>query len=115
MIEYVMWHPDIVKLSREKDHSFYFEVFGEASPRIAPEYALVPLPEDAGLRQCTNFAPLYEYYWSLGFVDLDGKCGPGTWGGELAETAAEVLFLLPHCRWLAGRRTAHYVKIFVSE
>ena len=35
MIEYVMWHPDIVKLSPEQDHSFYFEVFGEASPRIA--------------------------------------------------------------------------------
>jgi hypothetical protein len=42
-----------------------------------------------------NFAPLYEYYWSLGFVDLDGKCGPGTWGGELGETAAEVYFYFP--------------------
>lgn len=96
MIEYVMRHPDIVKLSPEQDHSFYFEVFGEANPRIAPEYAQVPLfEEDAGLLRCTNFAPLYEYYWSLGFVDLDGKCGPDTWAGELTQTAAEVYFYFP--------------------
>jgi len=96
VIEYVMWPPNIVKLSPEEDYSFYFEVFGESSPRIVPEYTQVPLPEeDAGLKQCINFAPLYEYYWSLGFVDLDGKCGPDTWGGELAETAAEVYFYFP--------------------
>lgn len=96
MIEYRMWPPDIGKLSYEEDSSFYFEVFGEVNPRIAPEYAQVPLPEeDAGLKQCINFAPQYEYYWSLGFVDLDGKCGPGTWGGELAQTAAEVYLYFP--------------------
>jgi hypothetical protein len=38
---------------------------------------------------------MYEYYWSLGFVDLDGKCGPDTWGGELAQTAAEVYLYFP--------------------
>jgi hypothetical protein len=96
VIEYMMWPPDIDKLSPEEDYSFYFEVFGEVSPRIASEYTQVPLPEeDAGLKQCINFAPLYEYYWSLGFVDLDGKCGPDTWGGELAETAAEVYLYFP--------------------
>jgi hypothetical protein len=96
VIEYVMWPPNIAKLTPEEDYSFYFEVFGEASPRIAAEYTQAPLPEeDAGLKQCINFAPLYEYYWSLGFVDLDGKCGPGTWGGELAQTAAEVYFYFP--------------------
>jgi hypothetical protein len=96
VIEYVMWPPNIGKLRPEEDYSFYFEMFGEASPRIAPEYTQSPLPEeDAGLKQCINFAPLYEYYWSLGFVDLDGKCGPGTWGGELAQTAAEVYFYFP--------------------
>jgi hypothetical protein len=95
VIEYRLW-PNIGKLSHEKDCFFYFEVFGEASPRIAPEYTQVPLPEeDAGSKQCVNFAPLYEYYWSLGFVDLDGKCGPGTWGGELAQTAAEVYLYFP--------------------
>jgi hypothetical protein len=96
VIEYVMCPSNIGKLSPEEDCSFYFEVFGETSPRITPEYAQAPLPEkDAGLKQCINFAPLYEYYWSLGFVDLDGKCGPGTWGGELAQTAAEVYLYFP--------------------
>src|SRR5262249_27312591 len=27
--------------------------------------------------------------------DLDGKCGPSAWGGELAETAAEVYLYFP--------------------
>jgi hypothetical protein len=67
VIEYVMWPPNIGKLSPEEDCSFYFEVFGETNPRITPEYAQAPLPEeDAGLKQCINFAPLYEYCWSLG-------------------------------------------------
>jgi hypothetical protein len=62
VIEYMMWPPFIDKLSPEEDYSFYFEVFGEVSPRIASEYTQVPLPEeDAGLKQCINFAPLYEY------------------------------------------------------
>jgi hypothetical protein len=96
VIEYVTCPPNIGKLSPEEDYSFYFEVFGEASPRITSEYTQASLPEeDPGLKQCINFAPLYEYYWSLGFVDLDGKCGPGTWGGELAQTAAEVYFYFP--------------------
>jgi hypothetical protein len=96
VIEYILWPPNIDKLSPEEDYSFYFEVFGEVSPRIASEYTQVPLPEeDAGFKQCVNFAPMYEYYWSLGFVDLDGKCGPDTWGGELAQTAAEVYLYFP--------------------
>jgi hypothetical protein len=44
VIEYKMWPPNIDKLSPEEDYSFYFEVFGEVNPRIAPEYTQVPAP-----------------------------------------------------------------------
>src|SRR5579863_791495 len=33
--------------------------------------------------------------WSLGYIDLDGNCGPDSWGGELADTAAEVYLYFP--------------------
>lgn len=116
MIEYVTCPPNIGKLSPEEDYSFYFEVFGEASPRITSEYTQASLPEeDAGLKQCINFAPLYEYYWSLGFVDLDGKCGPGTWGGRACANRSRGLFLLSHYRRLARRRTCRYRKISVPK
>jgi hypothetical protein len=96
VIEYVMGPPKIDESSPANCCPFYFEVFGETSPQIAPDYTQLPLPEeDAGLKQCANFAPLYEYYWSLGFVDLDGKCGPDTWGGDLAQTTAEIYFHFP--------------------
>ena len=96
MIEYVTWPNDIPQWNREEDHCFYLEAFGEANPRITPEYARSPLPEnDKGLNDCANPAPLYEYFWSLGYIDLDGKCGPGSWGGELADTAAEVYLYFP--------------------
>ena len=42
MIEYTMWPPNIEELSPEEDYSFYFEVFGEVSPRIASEYTKDP-------------------------------------------------------------------------
>jgi hypothetical protein len=48
-----------------------------------------------GSTRSTNLAPLYEYYWSLGYIDLDGRCGPDSWGGELADTAAEVYLYFP--------------------
>jgi hypothetical protein len=96
MIEYVTWPHNIDQWNREEDHFFYLEVFGESSPRITPEYTQLPLSEENGsLTRCTNLAPLYEYYWSLGYIDLDGKCGPHSWGGELADTAAEVHLYFP--------------------
>ena len=96
MIEYVTWPNNIDQWNREEDHFFYLEVFGEASPRITPGYTQLPLPEEnEGLKQGTNLAPLYEYYWSLGYIDLDKKCGPDSWGGELADTAAEVYLYFP--------------------
>jgi hypothetical protein len=95
VIEYVTWPDDINQWNREEDHLFYLEIFGEARPRISLDYMQLPLPEEGNdLTRTTNLAPLYEYYWSLGYVDLDGKCGPSSWGGELADTAAEVYLYL---------------------
>jgi hypothetical protein len=96
VIEYVTWPHNIDQWNREEDHLFYLEVFGETGPRISLDYALLPLPEQGKvLKRTTNLAPLYEYYWSLGYIDLDGKCGPESWGGELADTAAEVYLYFP--------------------
>jgi len=96
MIEYVTWPPDIGQWNHDEDRLFYLEVFGEARPRISSEYAQLPLPEEGGdLKRTTNLVPLYEYFWSLGYIDIDRKCGPDTWGGELADTAAEVYFYFP--------------------
>jgi hypothetical protein len=96
MIKYVTWPGNINQWNHEEDHLFYLEVFGEARPKVSPEYTQLPLPgEGADLNQSKNCTPLYEYYWSLGYVDLDGKCGPSSWGGELADTAAEVYLYFP--------------------
>lgn len=96
MIEYATWPYDIEQGKHEPDHPFYLEVFGEASPRITPGYAQLPLPEENGsLKQCTNLVPLYEYYWSVGYIDADGKRGPGPRGRNLADTAAEVYLYFP--------------------
>jgi hypothetical protein len=79
-----------------KDHCLYLEMFGEASPRLTSAYTQVPLPgESDGLQYGTNLAPLYEYYWSLGYIDLDEKCGPDSWGGEHEDTAAKVALYFP--------------------
>jgi hypothetical protein len=92
----VTWPRNIDQWNREEDHFFYLEVFGEANPRITPGYTQLPLPEEnEGLKQGTNLAPLYEYYWSLGYIDLDRQCGPDSWGGELADDAAEVHLYFP--------------------
>jgi hypothetical protein len=96
VIEYVTWPPDIDQWNHKEDHLLYLEIFGEARPRINAEYAQAPLPgEGKDLTRSTNLAPLYEYYWSLGYIDLDGSCGPDSWGGELADTAAEVYLYFP--------------------
>jgi hypothetical protein len=51
--------------------------------------------ESESLKHNADLAPLYEYFWSLGYIDLDEKCGPDSCGGELAETAAEVYLYFP--------------------
>ena len=95
MIEYVTYPRTIARWNHEED-LFFLEVFGETSPRLNPEYLQLPLPEeDRAVRQSTNLAPLYEYYWSLGYIDHGGKRGPSNWGGELADTAAEVCLYFP--------------------
>jgi hypothetical protein len=95
LIEYVTWPRNIVQWNHDED-LFFLEVFGETSPRLTPEYLQLPLSEEGGdIRQCANLAPLYEYYWTLGYIDLDGKRGPGSWGGELADTAADVCLYFP--------------------
>jgi hypothetical protein len=95
VIEFVTWPRNIAEWNHDED-LFYFEVFGEARPRFNPGYVQVPLSEEnEAVRRCTNLAPLYEYYWSLGYIDLDGKRGPGSWGGELVDTAAEVTLYFP--------------------
>lgn len=96
MIEYVTWPRDIDQWNHDADRLFYLEVFGEARPRISPEYTQLPLPEEGkDLKRTTNLAPLYEYYWSLGYIDIDGKCGTDSWGGDLSDTAAEVYLYFP--------------------
>src|SRR5690242_1665805 len=96
VIEYKTWPYNIDQWKREKDRLFYLELFGETSPRITPGYTQLPLPEENEIsRHSTNLAPLYEYYWSLGYVDIDKKCGPAGWGGNPKETAAEVYMYFP--------------------
>jgi hypothetical protein len=98
VIEYVTWPPppDIAQWDHAKDRCVYLEMFGEASPRMTPAYTQLPIPEKNGAsRHSTNLAPLYEYYWSLGYIDLDKKCGPDSWGGHPADTAAEIYLYFP--------------------
>jgi hypothetical protein len=96
VIEYVTWPRDLGQWNREEDRLFYLEVFGEARPRISLDYTRIPLAEEGeDLRRTTNLVPMYEYYWSLGYIDLDEKCGPDSWGGDLADTAAEVYLYFP--------------------
>jgi hypothetical protein len=96
VIEYVTWPPNIDRWNHKEDRLFYLEVFGEANPRIASGYTQLPLPEANGSSKAgTNLAPMYEYYWNLGYIDLDKQCGPDRWGGELADTAAEVHLYFP--------------------
>jgi hypothetical protein len=95
-MQYVMWPSDIDQWNREEDHFFYLEVFGETSPTITSGCAhTARAMENESPNHNTDLAPLYEYFWSIGFVDLDRKCGPETWGGELADTAAEVYLYFP--------------------
>lgn len=95
MIKYVTYPRNTARWNHEED-IFFLEVFGETRPRLSPEYLQLLLPEeDRSVGQSTNLAPLYEYYWSLGYIDHGGKHGPSSWGGELADTAAEVCFYFP--------------------
>lgn len=96
MIEYVTWPHNFDQWDPEEGHYFYLEMFGETSPRMVPEYTQLPLAEEDGdFRQGTNLAPLYEYYWSLGYIDPDGKSDAGSWDGKPADTAAEVYLYFP--------------------
>lgn len=96
MIEYVTWPPNLGDWTPGVDHCFYFEMFGETSPRLTPAYTQIPLPEETGgLKYGTNLAPLYEYYWSLGYIEVDEKCGLDSWCGELGDTAANVYLYFP--------------------
>jgi hypothetical protein len=94
VIEYKVW--PYCKDEWNRDHPFYLEVFGQARPRLSHGYARIPLSEGNGeVEQGINRGPLYEYCWSLGYIDLDRECGPDRWGGELADTAAEVVLYFP--------------------
>jgi hypothetical protein len=95
MIEYVTYPRDIGQWDQGEDLLFYLEVFGDATPRISHGYVESPLPEGDGFKRATSLAPVYEYYWSIGYIDLDGKCGPDNWGGEPGDTAAEVYLYFP--------------------
>jgi hypothetical protein len=96
VIEYVTWSGNSPQWGHGEDHFFYLEILGEASPRMTPEYTQLPIPEGNEIsRHFTNLAPVYEYYWNIGYVDPDKKCGPDTWGGELADTAAEIYLYFP--------------------
>ena len=82
MIAYATWPGNIAQWDRERDQLFYLEVFGDVSPRMTHGYTQLPPPEGSqGSAHRTNIAPLFEYYWSLGYIDLDGECGPESWGG----------------------------------
>jgi hypothetical protein len=96
VVAYVRWPGNIDQWDRERDHHFYLEVFGDPSPRMAHGYTQLPVAEGSQeSSQRTNISPLYEYYWSLGYIDPDGEFGPESWGGELADTAAEVYLYFP--------------------
>jgi hypothetical protein len=46
---------------------------------MTPAYTQLPIPEGNGVSSHpTNLAPVYEYYWSIGYIDPDKKCGPDT-------------------------------------
>jgi hypothetical protein len=95
MIEYVTWPRDVDLSDHAEDH-FYLEIFGEARPRMDPAYTQLPIPEEDGVSyRYTNLAPLYEYYWSLGYIGSDDKFGPDSWGGRPADTAAEICLYFP--------------------
>jgi hypothetical protein len=96
VIEYVTWSGNSPHWGHGEDHIFYLEILGEATPRMTPAYTQLPIPErHEASRHSTNLAPVYEYYWSIGYIDPDKKCGPETWGGELANTAAEIYLYFP--------------------
>ena len=94
MIGYATWHSPI---GERPFH--YFEMFGETSPLITPGYTKLLLPEEnEGPKHSTNLAPLYEYYWSLGYLEPDGpekKWGQDLWRRMHRETAAEVYLYFP--------------------
>jgi hypothetical protein len=96
VIEYVIWPDDSRQWDPGAGHVFYLELFGEASPQMASAYTQLPILEEGGApRNSSNLAPAYEYYWSLGCINLDKKQGLPSWGGELADTAAEIFLYFP--------------------
>jgi hypothetical protein len=96
VIEYVTWSGNSPQWGHGEDHFFYLEILGEARPRMTPAYTQPPIPEGNQIsRHVTNLAPVYEYYWSIGYIDPDKKCGPDSWGGALADTAAEIYLYFP--------------------
>lgn len=93
--KYAVWPHHTPQWDDEKDH-FYLEVFGEASPRMAPAYTQLPILEKGeASRHSSNLAPVYEYYWSLGYIEHDKKNGPPSWSGDPGGTAAEIYLYFP--------------------
>jgi len=80
---------------RKENKFFYFELFGETSPLITPGYTQLMLEENERSKHGTNLAPLYEYYWSLGYVGSDPKWGRDLWWRRHKKKAAEVYLYFP--------------------
>jgi hypothetical protein len=96
MIQFVTWPSNLAHWNSEKDPPFYLELYGETRPELDERYVevLSLAEEQHGLIEGARLAPLYEYCWSLGYLDDDTKHASESWG-NLAETAAEVYLYFP--------------------
>jgi hypothetical protein len=96
MLQFTTWPSNLAHWTSEKDGRFYLELYGETKPEVDERYVevLSLAEEQHGLKEGARLAPLYEYCWSLGYLDDDTKHSSESWG-NLAETAAEVYLYFP--------------------
>jgi hypothetical protein len=96
MIQFVTWPSDLARWNSGEDPPFYLELYGEARPELDERYVevLSLAEEQHGLKEGARLAPLYEYCWSLGYLDGETKHTSENWG-NLADIAAEVYLYFP--------------------
>jgi len=84
------YHPD-----PQENKFLYLELFGQTDPLITPGYTQLLLEKSERSKHGTNLAPLYEYYWSLGYVGPDPNWGRDFWRRKHRKKAAEVYLYFP--------------------
>src|SRR5437016_644252 len=105
-IEAVTYPRDLGEWVPEKDR-FYFELYGETRPAVAPTYAEVVPPGPAeGAAKTTQSTPVYEYWWTIGHPGHPGhhdhrmldhllhRGDTGFWD-QLEDEAAHVYLFFP--------------------